>query len=111
MTYLLRMLDETLDAQRATIAHVKAQAATPTATYKASLTQGRGALSWDLHPPDMPTTSVQFILNAGVQTSPAQLELAVHNVFAELSPLPDFRYHFTRFDCFSPAAPQPTYRL
>ena len=40
LTYLLRMLDETLDAQHATIAHVKVQATTPAATFKASLTQG-----------------------------------------------------------------------
>ena len=111
LSYLLRMLDDTLDRQRATIAHVKAQATTPRATYKASITQGRGTLSWDLHPPDEPTTSVQFTLNARVQTTPADLELAVRNVFAELSTPPAFRYDFTQFDCFSPAAPQPTYRL
>jgi hypothetical protein len=80
-------------------------------TYKASITQGRGILSWDLHPPDEPATSLQFTLNARVQTTPADLELAVRNVFAELSAPPAFHYSFTQFDCFSPAAPQPTYRL
>jgi G3E family GTPase len=111
LSYLLRMLDDALDRQHATIAHVKAQATTSMMTYKASITQGRGILSWDLHPPDEPATSLQFTLNARVQTTPADLELAVRNVFAELSAPPAFHYSFTQFDCFSPAAPQPTYRL
>lgn len=124
LAYLLRMLDAGLRAAGAEIAHVKAQVQGETTVYKASITQSGGPLTWDgragesgagaVRGPDAAQEEVQrleFLLNARVETSRAILESVVRAVVAELSPEPQFRYTFTEFACFSPAAPQPTERV
>ncbi|MBE2238163.1 MAG: cobalamin biosynthesis protein P47K [Caldilineaceae bacterium] len=111
VAYLLRMLDGALATHGAEIAHLKVYARTPDADYKASLTQTRAPVSWDLDPDDCACTNLTFVLNARVQAAPEVLASVVRSIFAELSPYPDFACTFTQFDCFRPAAPHPTYRL
>lgn len=111
VSYLLRMLDAALDAHGAEIAHIKVMAHTEVVTLKASVTQSRAQIAWDLLPEEQQTTELTFLLNARVQTSPEVLESAVRTSLVELSPFPDFEIRFTRFDCFRPGAPEPTYRM
>lgn len=111
VAYLLHLLDASLDSHKAEIAHVKVLAQTTNAMYKASLTQSRGQVNWDLRPKDKATTKLSFMLNARVQAPPELLESVVRNTFIELSPLPDFTCTFSQFDCFCPDAPRPTHRI
>jgi G3E family GTPase len=110
-THLLRLLDSALAGQQATIGHIKLQATALNMHLKASLTQTGGAILWDRAEVGEPVMQARFTLNARVHISPITLESIVRHVFAELSPPPTFRYTFTRFACFSPAPPQPTYRM
>jgi G3E family GTPase len=111
LTHLLRLLEGALTAQGAAIAHLKLYGSTAAGAGKASLTSAGGPLVWDLTPPGVAVTRLEFLLNARVHTTPALLERAVRQSFAEISPTPDFRYEFTEFACFQPPAPTPTYRL
>lgn len=111
LTHFLHTLDYALRDRNAAIAHVKMQAQTAEAVFKASLTSSAGPITWDLAPSAAPSTQLDFLLNARVHTTPVILEQTVRWSFAEMTPAPDFRYEFTHFECFSPAAPRPTYRL
>jgi hypothetical protein len=122
LAYLLKMLDAGLRAAGGDIAHVKAQVRAGGVTYKASITQSGGPLSWDLrgtdgrdgetrNEGDGGVQRLEFILNARVETSPAVLAEIVRATMAELNPEPHFTYTFTSFTCISPAAPQPTERI
>jgi G3E family GTPase len=114
LAYLLRMLDAGFSEARGRIAHVKAQVNAGEAVYKASITQSGGPVLWDVREENGAAHEVQrleFILNARVETTPGVLEKVVRAVMAELSPEPAFRYTFTDFACFSPAAPQPSERI
>jgi G3E family GTPase len=111
LTHLLHTLDYALRDRNAAIAHVKVQAQTSDAVFKASLIQSGGPISWDLAPLAAPSQQLDFLLNARVHTTPALLEQIVRWAFAEMTPAPDFRYEFSHFECFSPAPPQPTHRL
>ena len=116
LTNLLDALAQSLAERQAPIAHLKAQATTPTAALKASLTQSGGPISWD----DFRilqdfgslamTERLSFILNARVNLDPAALEALALQTFEKIKPQPGTRYHFSHFECFSPAPPQPTYR-
>lgn len=111
VTYLLMMLDQALSLHGAEIAHIKAYVRTTSGTYKASITESRAPISWDLQAADQETTTLSFLLNARVQTAPATLESTARGVFAELCPYPTFDVAFTEFGCFQPEAPNPTYRM
>lgn len=111
MSHFLQLLDTALLNQQSAIAHVKLQARSGNAIYKASLTQSGDAPSWDLLPEDSHRERLSFVLNARVNTTPRLLEQTVRHLFAEMTPEPDFHYSFAHFECFSPLPPQPTYRL
>lgn len=111
LTHFLHTLDYALRDRGAAIAHIKLQAHTLEAVFKASLTHSAGPITWDLAPDAVPSTQLDFLLNARVHTTPAILEQTVRWSFAEMTPAPDFRYEFTHFECFSPTPPRPTYRL
>lgn len=111
MSHFLHLLDTSLSDQRAAIAHVKMQVCSGEVIYKASLTQSGGTLSWDLLPDDSRHAQMSFILNARVNTTPVTLEQTVRQLFAEVTPEPDFHYDFAHFECFSPLPPQPSYRM
>jgi hypothetical protein len=111
LTHFLHTLDYALRDRGAALAHIKVQAQTGEAVFKASLTYNTGPIIWDLAPVALPSGQLSFLLNARVHTTPAILEQTVRWSFAEMTPAPDFRYEFTHFECFSPAPPRPTYRL
>ena len=111
MTHFLRTFDAALQAQHAAIGHVKLQAGTDSGALKASLTASGAPVSWDLDDELAPVAQLRFTLNARVNTNPAQLERTLHLTFDQVTPSPDFHVRFDHFECFSPAAPQPTYRM
>ena len=111
MTHFLRTFDAALQAQHASIGHVKLQAGTNSGILKASLTASGAPVSWDLDDEIEPVAQLRFTFNARVNTNPAQLERTLHLTFDQVTPSPAFRVHFNHFECFSPAAPQPTYRM
>ena len=111
IAHFLRLLDVALGQHKAAIAHLKLQAESGEACFKASLTQSGGALSWDLCPTGVRSDCVEFVLNARVHTTPRVLEQAARHTFAEVTPEPEFQYEFAHFECFAPLPPQPTYRM
>lgn len=111
LTEMMQTLARQLTADKATIAHVKAQLSSPEVELKASLTDADKPLEWDLWSPDSQTARAQLILNARVQTEPALLERAVRGVLERVRPQPDFRVDIVHFQCFRPSPPTPTHRL
>lgn len=109
--YLLQMLGRLFILHKFVIAHIKVYASTSEADCKASLMQSQGPISWDLRPDNVYSNELTFTLNARVQAPPDLLASIVRSVLHELSPYPDFDIVFTSFECFQPAAPNPTYRL
>lgn len=110
MTHLLHGLDHGLSQADAAIAHVKLHVTTPATTFKASLTQSGGPISWDTSG-ELQTDRAQFILNARVGTDVRTLEQVARDQLAAAAPDPSYRCDFTHFECFRPRPPRPTHRL
>jgi len=107
---LLAALENLCAEQNASIAHIKTLVTTPTAKFKASLTQ-TGSLSWDLDAEAVETNSHEFVLNARVNATPGQLEQIALQSIEAAKPDPSARYYIEHFECFSPLPPRPTHRL
>jgi G3E family GTPase len=109
-THLLNDLAARWEQQSAAIAHVKLNLPSETAAFKVSLTQRGGPLVWDMGAAaETETNVVEFILNARVDSPPEKLAQTVRQALEAVNPAG--RYELAHFECFSPAPPQPTYRL
>ena len=108
---LLQGLAATLEAQGATIAHLKAQVVAPAVQLKASVTRAGKPLYWDMWSPHAETDRAQLVLNARVECAPAVLEAAARGALARVRPGPGAVCEVVHLDCFQPAPPQPTHRL
>ncbi|HEU5088672.1 MAG TPA: GTP-binding protein [Roseiflexaceae bacterium] len=105
----LTMLDQALFHEGAAIAHIKLHLETPAATLKASLTRSGGPITWDLHRDGVRAEHARLLINARVHCDPAILERVVRRLSQETPSW--ITCTLTRLDSFSPAPPQPTYRL
>jgi hypothetical protein len=97
--------------QQADIAHIKVQFSAPTVRLKASLTESGKAPYWDIWSQHSETDRGQLLLNARVQCDPPVLEHAVRDALNALHSAIGARVDVVHLECFSPAPPQPTYRL
>jgi Ni2+-binding GTPase involved in maturation of urease and hydrogenase len=105
----LQALDQAFAEQGAPVAHIKLHLETPAATLKASITRSGAPVSWDLLPSDTRAERATLRLNVRVGGEPALLEAAVRRLARETPPW--ITLELAELECFSPAAPQPTYRL
>ncbi|MEN9938952.1 MAG: hypothetical protein RLZZ387_5531 [Chloroflexota bacterium] len=105
----LHALDQAFAERGAPVAHIKIQLETPRATLKASLTRSGAPVSWDLLPADTRAERAHLRLNVRVGAPPELVEAVVRRLATEAPPW--IRCELKRLECFSPAAPQPTYRL
>jgi hypothetical protein len=110
ITQYLAILDEHLQRIGAEIAHVKVHARAGGESLKASLTASGQSLSWDLAG-DGHVTEVSLILNARVRCEPDDLLQAVQAAAQRMAEVMDVNANFVHVECFSPAPPQPTFRL
>ncbi len=110
-THLLEWLGEACITQNVPIAHIKVHVNAGNAAYKASLTRADLPITWSLHPEDVSTAQIDFILNARVNTTPTILEALTHRAIEAVKIDAGVRHYFTHFECFSPLPPNPTYRL
>ncbi|GIV78851.1 hypothetical protein FKZ61_008515 [Litorilinea aerophila] len=111
LRHFFHLLEATLTAQGAAIAHLKAQIQAPGIVCKASLTQAGAPLSWDVATEGTTQEQAQFVINARVGSHPDVLAQAVRHAMAEICPPTDFQYRFAHFECFSPQPPRPTHRM
>ncbi|MBK9746594.1 MAG: hypothetical protein IPO91_07395 [Chloroflexi bacterium] len=109
ITQLFTSLEETLHP--APIAHIKAKVTTPVSTFKTSLTDYGGNVTWDVDMQDDPTDQLEFVLNARVDTQTARLQQAVSHSIEVNRPDPLSRYYLTHLECFRPLPPKPTHRI
>lgn len=107
---LLDGLAEELQAAELPAAHVKLYVESDSTRAKASLTDSRGPVTWDLHPAEAQAAGLQFVLNARVATTPQRLERLVRGQLRS-RPAPGPRCDITRFECFQPAPPTPPHRM
>jgi hypothetical protein len=110
LAHLLAALETLCGEQNAPIAHIKALVATPQARFKASITLA-GSLAWDLDSEAADTRSHEFLINARVNATPAQLEQIALRAIEAARPDAASRYYLEHFECFSPLPPQPVHRL
>ncbi len=124
MDLLLSTLDTLCRRQSAGIAHIKAMAtvqdsiahALSGVKLKAGLSQSGTAIEWDLESSDAlhsgaEASAHEFILNAGVNTTPARLEEMVIQAVEAAKPSPSSRDYIEQLECFSPLPPKPVHRL
>jgi G3E family GTPase len=108
----LRALLERLDSEAIPIDHIKLHVSNGgnPATIKASIVgPGHASIIWDQRAPFLEAHQATWILNARVETTPEKLRACVGETLVKL------RYgavaQISTFDCFKPAASQPTHRI
>ncbi len=105
-------MEDALRARTAEIAHLKIYMSTPGHTaFKASLTRVGEPLSWDIWNSNESTGEANFLVNARVHREPAELEMLLRTIYQQVAEDYGVEYHFSEFECFSPAPPEPTHRL
>jgi G3E family GTPase len=114
ITNLLEDLQEDLQRLNAEIAHVKVHVYTDTAgqhQLKASLTALDRSIDWDLQDASLVTQTATAIFNARVHSTPDVLQQIVEQVVKRTAAAMQLSADVVHLECFSPAPPQPTFRL
>jgi hypothetical protein len=108
----LRALMERLDREAIPIAHIKlhvANGGAPAAIRASIVGTGPASIIWDQRAPLLEAHQATWRLNARAETIPEKLRACVGETLVKL------RYgavaQIDTFDCFKPAAPQPTHRI
>ena len=79
--------------------------------FKASLTNCHDKISWDLQQGEEHKKNHEFILNVRINSNPKNLEQIILEAIENAKPNSNSRYYLKNFECFSPLAPKPNYRL
>jgi G3E family GTPase len=111
ITSTLEGLQRAFVEQRMSIAHVKLHLDAPGTCYKVSLTQMNAPVVWDLRRGDREVDQAEVILNARVNAIPAALRATIEQVVSDVCRHAQTHFEYTHFECFSPLAPQPTFRF
>jgi Ni2+-binding GTPase involved in maturation of urease and hydrogenase len=107
---LLSTLQADLRLQDAEIAHLKIHLRSDAGEVKGSLTSLSGDSVWASEY-DGAVSEARLILNARVRCEPAALQAAVERSAAQLGERTGAAVAFEHVECFSPAPPQPTFRI
>jgi Ni2+-binding GTPase involved in maturation of urease and hydrogenase len=107
--YLLALREHLVSADAA-IAHVKSHAHANDVLLKASLTGNQSQVTWD-RLSDQTTDKATVLVNARVRCEPHVLEDAVRAASESVSDNLGITAQFSHIECFSPAPPEPVFRL
>lgn len=108
---ILNQINKACQSSNTIIAHVKAHFKHDAYEVKASLIRTDGDILWDKLPDAKAVTSVEFIINARVTTTPEELEDIVITAFQTVASLNHATADFHSFECFSPLPPKPVYHI
>jgi G3E family GTPase len=107
---LYQGLREDLQRLNAEIAHVKVHVYTGQHQLRASLTGLDRSIDWDLQDDGL-VTQATAILNARVHSAPDTLQHAIKQAVQRTAATMQLFADVVHLECFSPAPPQPTFRL
>ncbi len=111
LSRLLQEMAQDFAGQDVPIAHLKAQLLGPEAHLKGSVTEAGQPISWDSWSAGATAKEAQVLINARVETVPRLSEGIARDVLARVCRDLGAEWEVVHFECFRPAAPQPTYRL
>lgn len=108
---ILNQVNQTCQSDNAIIAHVKAHLKHDDYELKASLIRTGGDILWDTLPDAKSITSIEFIINARVTTTPEALEDIIVTSFQKVASTNQVTVDFHMLECFSPLPPEPVYHI
>lgn len=108
---MLNHVNQTCQSDHAIIAHVKAHLKHDDYELKASLIRTGGDILWDTLPDAKSVTSIEFIINARVTTTPEALENIILTSFQNIASTNQVMVDFHMLECFSPLPPEPVYHI
>ena len=106
----LGSLAEHIQSADAEIAHVKIHLQTDDTRLKASLTSNKRHVKWD-SVDDQSLNEATVLINARVRCEPNVLERIVRLAVQEVAEKYQASFSFQHVECFSPAAPEPIFRM